>query len=104
MRFSKGADLHAKSAIAVNSGYTLVGIPEEAYHYTVNGKSAIEWLIDRYQVKTDKASGIVNDPNRWIASWKASSELSAWLSQANRSRVCSTGRRSPWQVNRPDSR
>lgn len=63
MRFSKGADLHAKSAIAVNSSYTLAGIPEEAYHYTVNGKSAIEWLIDRYQVKTDKASGIVNDPN-----------------------------------------
>jgi len=63
MRFSKGFDLHAKSAIAVNSHYTLSGIPEDAYRYTVNGKSAIEWLIDRYQVKTDKASGIVNDPN-----------------------------------------
>jgi hypothetical protein len=33
----------------------------------VNGKSAIEWIMDRYQVKTDKASGIVNDPNRWAA-------------------------------------
>jgi predicted helicase len=63
MRFSKGADTHPRSAITVNSHFTLSGIPEEAYGYTVNGKSAIEWLIDRYQVKTDKASGIVNDPN-----------------------------------------
>jgi predicted helicase len=31
----------------------------------VNGRSAIEWILDRYQVKTDKASGIVNDPNTW---------------------------------------
>ena len=42
---------------------TLRGIPEEAYGYTVNGRSAIEWLMDRYQVRTDKDSGIVNDPN-----------------------------------------
>jgi predicted helicase len=63
MRFAKGAADHAKSAIVMNSRYTLSGIPEEAYRYTVNGKSAIEWLIDRYQVKTDTASGIVNDPN-----------------------------------------
>jgi predicted helicase len=63
MRFGRGADAHAKSAIAVNSHYTLAGIPEDAYRYKVNGKSAIEWLIDRYQVKPDKASGIVNDPN-----------------------------------------
>lgn len=63
MRFSKGADLHPKSAIVVNSHYTIAGIPEEAYRYTVNGKPAIEWLTDRYQVKTEKDSGIVNDPN-----------------------------------------
>lgn len=31
----------------------------------VNGKSAIEWIMDRYQVKTDKNSGIINDPNQW---------------------------------------
>lgn len=42
---------------------TLKNIPEAAYDYVVNGRSAIEWLIDRYQVRTDKASGIVNDPN-----------------------------------------
>jgi predicted helicase len=63
MRFSKGAESHAKSAITVNSHYTLSGIPEEAYRYTINGKSALDWLIDRYQVKPDKASGILNDPN-----------------------------------------
>jgi predicted helicase len=62
MRFAKGGD-HPKSAIVVNSHITLSGIPEEAYRYTVNGKSAIEWLLDRYQVKPDKDSGIVNDPN-----------------------------------------
>jgi predicted helicase len=63
MKFAKSAGDHPKSAIIVNSKYTLAGIPEDAYRYTVNGKSAIEWLIDRYQVKTDKASGILNDPN-----------------------------------------
>jgi predicted helicase len=39
-------------------------IPPEAYEYEVNGKSAIEWM-DRYEVKIDKDSGIVNDPNDW---------------------------------------
>jgi len=63
MRFSKGAADHAKSAIIMNSHHTLSGIPEEAYGYTVNGKSAIEWLIDRYQVKVEKNSKILNDPN-----------------------------------------
>lgn len=63
MRFAKGAADHPKSAIAVNSQITLSGIPEEAYRYVVNQRSAIEWLIDRYQVKTDRASGIINDPN-----------------------------------------
>jgi predicted helicase len=63
MRFSKGASDHGKSAIVINSHYTLSGIPEEAYRYTVNGKSAIEWLIDRYQVKVEKDSQIRNDPN-----------------------------------------
>lgn len=42
---------------------TLRGIPLEAYEYVVNGRSAIGWLMDRYQVRKDKASGIINDPN-----------------------------------------
>src|SRR2546430_653964 len=46
-------------------GYCPCDIPQEAYEYEVNGKPAVEWIMDRYQVKTDKASGIVNDPNTW---------------------------------------
>ena len=44
---------------------TLGDIPADAHRYMLGSRSAIEWLIDRYQVKTDKASGIVNDPNDW---------------------------------------
>lgn len=40
-------------------------IPAEAYDYVVNGKSAIDWIIERYQITKDKKSGIVNDPNAW---------------------------------------
>lgn len=62
LKFGRGKD---KSTIIVNSNLTLEGIPEEAYGYEVNGRSAIEWIIDRYQVKTDKKSQITNDPNDW---------------------------------------
>jgi predicted helicase len=62
----KAAGLRAdRSVIHYNDRITLRGIPEEAYRYTLGSRSAIEWLIDRYWVKTDKASGIVNDPNDW---------------------------------------
>lgn len=54
-----------RTTLHVSEGLTLHGIPEEAYGYVVNGRSAIEWLMDRYQVRTDKASGIVNDPNEY---------------------------------------
>jgi predicted helicase len=47
----------------VRINVTLRGIPSEVYDYQVNGKSAIEWLIDRYEVKVEKDSGIRNDPN-----------------------------------------
>ncbi|ARD97394.1 DNA or RNA helicase of superfamily II (plasmid) [Lactococcus lactis subsp. lactis] len=40
-------------------------IPERAYEYVVNGKPAIEWIIDQYQVRKDKKSGIVDDPNEF---------------------------------------
>ena len=42
---------------------TISDIPEKAYQYVVNGRSAIEWIMDQYQVKTDKKSGITDDPN-----------------------------------------
>ena len=54
-----------RTTLYVSEGLTLRGIPEEAYGYVVNGRSAIEWLMDRYQIRTDKASGIVNDPNEY---------------------------------------
>ena len=52
-----------KTRIKYNGHLTLKGIPEEAYEYQVNGRSALGWVIDRYQVKTDKKSLITNDPN-----------------------------------------
>ncbi len=62
MRYPSKAD---KTAILYNAHLTLKGIPPEALEYVVNGKPAIEVLMDQYQVTTDKDSGIVNDPNRW---------------------------------------
>ena len=54
-----------RSMIVYNDWITLAGIPDEAHEYLVGPRSALAWLLDRYQVKTDKASGIVNDPNDW---------------------------------------
>jgi predicted helicase len=54
-----------KDTIHYNSQITLSSIPAEAYEYVVNGKSAIEWVMERYQVTTHKESGIKNDPNDW---------------------------------------
>lgn len=52
-----------RSTIIFNTDITIKNIPEKAYEYVVNGKSAIEWIMDQYQVKTDKKSGITDDPN-----------------------------------------
>jgi predicted helicase len=54
-----------KDTILFNSKITIENIPAEAYEYVVNGKSAIEWIMDRYQITTHKESGIKNDPNDW---------------------------------------
>ncbi len=54
-----------KTRIVYNSHITLTDIPLEAYDYVVNGKPAIEWVMERYQVTVDKKSGIKNDPNDW---------------------------------------
>lgn len=64
MSFGKGKD---RSSIIYNEHITLSGIPQEAYEYMLGSRSAIEWIMERYQVKTDKPSGIVNDPNDWCA-------------------------------------
>lgn len=62
MRF-KSRDDH--SGIKFNSDITIENIPSRAYDYIVNGRSAIEWIMDQYQVKTDKASQITDDPNEY---------------------------------------
>ncbi len=59
MRFSKD-----KTQILYNEYLTLDGIPAKAFEYRLGTRSALEWVIDQYCVKTDKRSGIVNDPNR----------------------------------------
>jgi predicted helicase/SOS-response transcriptional repressor LexA len=59
-----------KTRIIYNSHVTISKIPLEAYDYVVNGKPAIEWVMERYQVTRDKDSGIVNDPNDWCIEHK----------------------------------
>ena len=53
-----------KTQIVYNDFLTLAGIPPETFEYRLGNRSALDWVIDQYQVKTDKRSGIVNDPNR----------------------------------------
>jgi predicted helicase len=59
MRLSKD-----KSTLVYNDFLTLKGIPPKTYEYRLGNRSALEWVVDQYQVTTDKRSGIVNDPNR----------------------------------------
>ena len=59
MRLSKD-----KTRLQYNDFLTLDGIPPETYDYQLGNRSALEWIIDQYRVKTDKRSGIINDPNR----------------------------------------
>ncbi|MGK5082985.1 type ISP restriction/modification enzyme [Bdellovibrionota bacterium FG-1] len=65
MRFPKEKKIQDKTQIIFNPHVRLTGIPLEAYNYVVNGKSAVEWVMERYAVTTDKDSGIQNDPNEW---------------------------------------
>ena len=56
----------AKTTLIVNDDVRLSGIPAAAHRYVVNGRTPLEWFIDRYRVTTDKRSGITNDPNGWF--------------------------------------
>lgn len=58
-------DKTTKKTLIYNAHITLDDIPAVANEYMLGSRSALEWIIDRYQVKTDKASGIINDPNQW---------------------------------------
>lgn len=53
-----------KATLVYNQFLILSGIPPETYEYRLGNRSALEWVIDQYQVSTDKRSGITNDPNR----------------------------------------
>lgn len=65
MRFGKRGKDKDKSVIEYNQFITLRNIPLHAYDYVVNGKSAIEWIMERYCDKVDRKSGIRNDANQW---------------------------------------
>ena len=67
MKFAKGADgeRHDKSTVIYNHNITIRDVPLEAYRYVVNGKPALEWVMERQAVTTHKESGIVNDANKW---------------------------------------
>ncbi|GAB6968915.1 hypothetical protein JCM25156A_29530 [Komagataeibacter kakiaceti JCM 25156] len=62
MKYGKSKN---KTILHYNDRITITGIPLEAYDYVVNGKPALDWVVERQCVKTDKASGIVNDANDW---------------------------------------
>ncbi|MHB0987965.1 MAG: type ISP restriction/modification enzyme [Bellilinea sp.] len=52
-----------KTALIYNEFLTLTGIPAMVYDYKLGNRSALEWIVDQYRVKTDPRSGITNDPN-----------------------------------------
>lgn len=65
MKVPKAGGEKDLTRLVYNAHITVTGIPPEAYEYVVNGKAALDWVIERQCVKTDKASGIVNDANDW---------------------------------------
>ncbi|UYZ77003.1 type III restriction endonuclease subunit R [Moraxella bovis] len=71
MKFAKrknpqtGKNEDDKTVIIYNDNYTVSNIPLQAYDYIVNGKSGVEWVMERQSIKTDKASGITNNANDW---------------------------------------
>jgi predicted helicase len=65
MKYAKNKGVTDKTSIIVNSSITVRGIPLGAQDFRVGPRSALDWLIDRYQVKTDSASGITSDPNEF---------------------------------------
>jgi len=72
-RYAKVDDLETgkksddKTRVLYNRGVTIAGIPLRAHEYRLGSRSAIDWVLNQYEVTTDKASGITNDPNDWAA-------------------------------------
>ncbi|WP_198393848.1 DEAD/DEAH box helicase [Brevibacterium yomogidense] len=65
MKYGGKSGAWDKSTIRYNPYITLEGIPEEAQRYMLGSRSGLDWILERYQIKTDNASRIVNDPNGW---------------------------------------
>ncbi|GAA1565927.1 DEAD/DEAH box helicase [Leucobacter aridicollis] len=65
MKYGGKPGAYDKTRIRYNDFIDIDGIPEDAQRYMLGSRSALDWIVERYQVKTDKASGIVNDPNDW---------------------------------------
>ncbi|WP_240967074.1 DEAD/DEAH box helicase [Micrococcus luteus] len=65
MKYGGKSGAWDKTTVKYNGWLTLTGIPEEAQRYMLGSRSALDWILERYQVKTDKASGIENNPNDW---------------------------------------
>ena len=68
MKFAKKRDINGKrkddySKIIFNDSIVISGIPQKAYNYVINGRSAIEWIMKQYQIKINKKSGTIDDPN-----------------------------------------
>ena len=55
-----------ETTLIINEHVRLIGIPAEAHRYVVNGRTPLDWFRDRYKIKRDKDSGILNDPNGWF--------------------------------------
>ena len=60
-----GRRVDDKSTIIYNPRITVSGIPEGVQEYMLGARSALDWVVERYRIRTDKTSGIVNDPNDW---------------------------------------
>ncbi len=65
MRFADADE--DRTVLIVNDHIRLRGIPAEAHQYVVNGRTPLEWFMDRYRVTKDRRSGIENDPNGWFS-------------------------------------
>jgi len=65
MKFAKNGKETDKTTVIYNHKITMTGIPLQAYDYIVNGKPALEWVMERQSVTTHKDSGIINDANLW---------------------------------------
>ncbi len=65
MKYGKRGKDWDRTVINYSPSITVSGIPEEAHRYFLGTRSAVDWLLDRYEVTTEKSSGIVNDPNDW---------------------------------------